>query len=45
MHADEINFIFGEPLDHSKGYTPEEVDLSRLMMSYWANFAKTGYVL
>ncbi|ODN05788.1 Acetylcholinesterase [Orchesella cincta] len=42
MHADEINFVFGEPLDPSKGYTPQEVELSRLMMRYWANFAKTG---
>ncbi|XP_053983279.1 acetylcholinesterase-like isoform X1 [Hylaeus anthracinus] len=42
MHADEINYIFGEPLDPSKGYTSEEVALSKRMMRYWANFAKTG---
>ncbi|OXA45888.1 Acetylcholinesterase [Folsomia candida] len=42
MHADEINFVFGEPLDPIRKYTPEEVELSRLMMRYWANFAKTG---
>ncbi|XP_011699347.1 PREDICTED: acetylcholinesterase-like [Wasmannia auropunctata] len=42
MHADEISYIFGEPLDPSKGYTHEEVQLSKRMMRYWANFAKTG---
>ena len=42
MHGDEINFIFGEPLNPEKGYQPEEVELSRRMMKYWANFAKTG---
>ncbi|KAG8035019.1 hypothetical protein G9C98_005441 [Cotesia typhae] len=42
MHADEISYIFGEPLDPSKGYTPQEITLSKRMMRYWANFAKTG---
>lgn len=42
MHADEINFVFGEPLDPIKKYTREEIELTRLMMRYWANFAKTG---
>lgn len=42
MHADEINYVFGEPLDSTKGYTKEEIHLSKRMMRYWANFAKTG---
>ncbi|XP_067014479.2 acetylcholinesterase [Anabrus simplex] len=42
MHGDEINYIFGEPLDPSKSYHPHEVELSRKIMRYWANFAKTG---
>nr|AHB20142.1 acetylcholinesterase type 1 [Pardosa pseudoannulata] len=42
MHADEINFIFGEPLNPTFGYTKAEGQLSRRMMRYWANFAKTG---
>ncbi|XP_015608238.1 acetylcholinesterase [Cephus cinctus] len=42
MHADEISYIFGEPLDMSKKYTTEEIHLSKRMMKYWANFAKTG---
>ncbi|CAF1003382.1 unnamed protein product [Didymodactylos carnosus] len=42
MHADEIMFIFGEPLNHTdqKNYTTEEVQLSKRIMSYWSNFAK-----
>ncbi|CAK9290290.1 unnamed protein product [Gordionus sp. m RMFG-2023] len=42
MHADEINYIFGEPLVPGKGYKPEEIELSRNMMKFWTNFAKTG---
>uniref|UniRef100_A0A1B6JWT5 Carboxylic ester hydrolase n=2 Tax=Homalodisca liturata TaxID=320908 RepID=A0A1B6JWT5_9HEMI len=42
MHADEINYIFGEPLNPALNYHPQEVELSRRMMRYWANFAKTG---
>ena len=46
MHADEINFVFGEPFNKTHfTYTEEEVKLSKTMMSYWANFAKTGYGL
>ncbi|GBM73330.1 Acetylcholinesterase [Araneus ventricosus] len=42
MHADEINFILGEPLNPAFGYNKAEEELSRRMMKYWANFAKTG---
>ena len=42
LHADEIAFIFGYPLNRSKGYDESEVRLSKKMMTYWANFAKTG---
>nr|ADA63843.1 acetylcholinesterase [Lasioderma serricorne] len=42
MHADEINYVFGEPLNPLKSYTAQEVDLSKRIMRYWANFAKTG---
>ncbi|XP_046462151.1 acetylcholinesterase-like [Daphnia pulex] len=42
LHADEINFVFGEPLNPTKGYLPQEVALSKKMMRYWANFARTG---
>jgi len=42
MHADEIAFLFGQPLNVSHGYSKQEIELSRQMMAYWANFAKTG---
>ncbi|GAB6020561.1 Acetylcholinesterase [Chamberlinius hualienensis] len=42
MHGDEVNFVFGEPLNMSKQYQMAEVEFSRTMMRYWANFAKTG---
>ncbi|XP_071033066.1 acetylcholinesterase-like [Parasteatoda tepidariorum] len=42
MHADEINFIFGEALNPTFGYTKQEELFCRKIMRYWANFAKTG---
>ena len=42
LHGDEIAFIFGEPLNETYGYTQKERQLSREMMAYWTNFAKTG---
>nr|AOS89450.1 acetylcholinesterase 1 [Apolygus lucorum] len=42
MHGDEINYIFGEPLNPTKNYQQNEADLSKRIMNYWANFAKTG---
>ncbi|KAB0802765.1 hypothetical protein PPYR_04951 [Photinus pyralis] len=42
LHGDEIAFIFGEPLDPRKKYAREQIELSRRMMRYWANFARTG---
>lgn len=42
LHGDEINFIFGEPLNSAFNYTKKEVEFSKSMMRYWANFAKSG---
>ncbi|XP_066152185.1 acetylcholinesterase-like [Euwallacea fornicatus] len=42
MHGEEINYVFGEPLNPAKSYTAQEVDLSKRIMRYFANFAKTG---
>lgn len=44
MHGDEISYVFGEPLNPGKNFAPEEIEFSRSVMKYWANFAKTGYV-
>ena len=42
LHGDEISFVFGQPLNPNYAYTEDEVELSRRMMNYWANFARTG---
>ena len=44
MHGDEIAYVFGDPLrlHPSVIYTEQERALSRDMMTYWANFAKSG---
>ncbi|CAF95209.1 unnamed protein product, partial [Tetraodon nigroviridis] len=44
MHGYEIEFVFGMPLNPSLGYTPEEVNMSKRFMKYWATFARTGYL-
>ncbi|XP_062993319.1 acetylcholinesterase-like [Elgaria multicarinata webbii] len=41
-HGYEIEFIFGLPLNDTLNYTAKEKKLSRRMMRYWANFARTG---
>ncbi|XP_041482622.1 acetylcholinesterase-like [Lytechinus variegatus] len=42
LHGDEILYVFGMPLVAQRNYTDIEVTLSRKIMTYWANFAKTG---
>lgn len=42
LHGDEIIFTFGDPLKPGLNYTNEEKELSREIMKYWTNFAKTG---
>ena len=43
LHGDEILFLFGHPINPSEsGFTEEEEDLTRRMMTYWGNFVKTG---
>eukprot|EP00088_Acartia_fossae_P011973 TRINITY_DN1610_c0_g1_i1.p1 TRINITY_DN1610_c0_g1~~TRINITY_DN1610_c0_g1_i1.p1 ORF type:complete len:169 (+),score=32.20 TRINITY_DN1610_c0_g1_i1:261-767(+) len=43
LNGDEIHFVFGQPLNNTYRYSKDEVQLSKDMMSYWANFAKTGH--
>jgi para-nitrobenzyl esterase len=43
-HAAELSFVFGT-LDSQYGsdaQTPQDAAVSRMMRTYWANFAKTG---
>ncbi|XP_015196304.1 acetylcholinesterase [Lepisosteus oculatus] len=42
IHGYEIEFVFGLPLESRLNYTAEEEKLSRRIMRYWANFARTG---
>ena len=42
MHADEITFAFGLPLRPKANFTALERELSRQIMRYWTNFAKSG---
>ncbi|XP_072048816.1 cholinesterase-like [Amphiura filiformis] len=42
LHGDEIPYIFGIPFDTSFGYSHNERALSRKLMNFWANFARTG---
>lgn len=42
MHGEEISYVFGEPMDPRKNYTRNEKKLSKKVMKYWSNFAKTG---
>ncbi|NXT00798.1 ACES Acetylcholinesterase, partial [Jacana jacana] len=41
-HGYEIEFVFGQPLNPNLNYTEEEEKLSRRIMRYWGNFARTG---
>lgn len=44
LHADEINFIFGEPLRYGYDvhYANPDIELSERMLAFWVNFALTG---
>ncbi|NXN09630.1 SASB hydrolase, partial [Indicator maculatus] len=46
-HGDEVGFVFGGPyltgdIQLRSEVTEEEKNLSRTLMKYWANFARTG---
>ena len=42
-HGDEMDFTFGHPMSNTDhNYTEAERDLSRKMMKYFTDFAKTG---
>ncbi|XP_033104014.1 cholinesterase-like [Anneissia japonica] len=42
LHGDEIAYFFGLPLHPENGFSVEDKRLSRQMMAYYANFARTG---
>uniref|UniRef100_A0A8C8YWY4 Carboxylesterase type B domain-containing protein n=1 Tax=Prolemur simus TaxID=1328070 RepID=A0A8C8YWY4_PROSS len=49
-HGDEVPYVFGIPMIgptelFSCNFSKNDVMLSAVVMTYWTNFAKTGYVL
>lgn len=43
LHGDEIEYVFGHPLNSSGSHTVAEQGLSRKVMGYFSRFARTGY--
>ena len=45
FHSLEVPFVFGslrDPIWHWLPFTPEDQALSKLIQTYWTNFAKSG---
>uniref|UniRef100_A0ABD2WDL1 Carboxylesterase type B domain-containing protein n=1 Tax=Trichogramma kaykai TaxID=54128 RepID=A0ABD2WDL1_9HYME len=42
MHGDEIEYVFGHPLNTSVEYTERERDLANRMIMIYSNFARHG---
>lgn len=42
LHGDDVLFVFGHVLKQGLDYTESDRGLSRLVMRYWTNFARTG---
>lgn len=45
MHGDEIEYVFGHPLNMSLQYNARERDLSLRIMKAYSRFALTGYAI
>ncbi|XP_061529233.1 bile salt-activated lipase-like [Phycodurus eques] len=41
-HSEDLQYVFGKPFATPLVYFPRHRDLSRNMIAYWTNFAKTG---
>lgn len=41
-HAEDLQYLFGKPFSMSLIYFPRHRDLSKYMIAYWTNFARTG---
>ncbi|XP_051955719.1 bile salt-activated lipase-like [Xyrauchen texanus] len=41
-HADDLQYVFGKPFTTPLGYFPRHRDVSKYLISYWTNFARTG---
>jgi acetylcholinesterase len=40
VHSDEIDYVFGRPLNSTLRFTLSEKNLSQKMITYWSNFVK-----
>ena len=43
LHGDEIDYVFGNPLNKSRKYTKDEVNLSERIMKHYKSFATYGW--
>lgn len=41
-HAEDLQYVFGKPFATPLGYWPRHRDISKYMIAYWTNFARTG---
>lgn len=41
-HADDLQYVFGKPFATPMGYLPKHRTVSKAMIAYWTNFARTG---
>ncbi|KAG7320786.1 hypothetical protein KOW79_015201 [Hemibagrus wyckioides] len=41
-HADDLQYVFGKPFTTPLAYLPKHRRVSKYMIAYWTNFAKTG---
>ncbi|XP_004713286.1 bile salt-activated lipase [Echinops telfairi] len=41
-HADDIQYVFGKPFQTLLGYRAQDKTVSKNMIAYWTNFARTG---
>ncbi|KAI5091487.1 carboxyl ester lipase, tandem duplicate 2 precursor [Silurus meridionalis] len=41
-HADDLQYVFGKPFATPLAYLPKHRKVSKYMIAYWTNFAKTG---
>lgn len=41
-HADDLQYIFGKPFATPLGYRAQDRTVSKAMIAYWTNFARSG---
>lgn len=41
-HADDLQYVFGKPFATPLGYRIQDRTVSKAMIAYWTNFARSG---